>query len=661
MADPSVQPMSTIEARLARHFLRRLQHAAEAAAIAHAVKSGILVRADNGITGVHGFGVFERGDLVKGKSETETKRILQRANRRASGQSTSMSDREEISLTMFEAEAWLNGAGGGSQENHQSSGGNSPARELEATGGSSVGVPTAALVRMVRDCAESLRASDVATLLLVAQSIPCSGVSLSDVLSALSFRLPIVTISCEVPGFENSFLDLLKRGMILPGSVSLANGSEVYWRKPLQFSRTQIPKWKVVCFTGQEHNEDHEQVGQAALTDFPILGVTEMPDGLPAHLIAATGLKLDCGTLNAEIVNGTIEAVLGGVPEDRLADEQYRQLDLADLATAIRPGVSPSRAIVILREIVAAKLNAGDDDEAEDETPSRKMSDGKKPTQNSTGNDRRGKDPGSGSEIIQPAKPPADNDEDRFALCVETVSGYGEKLPEWALSLKDDLDLWRAGRIRWEDMVAKLLLSGPPGTGKTQFARVLCNTLGIPLIATSVSTWLEPGYLGDVLKRMSRAFAEAKEHSPCILFIDEIDGIGSRGWSRHNDDYWTSFVNKGLELFDGAIKCSGIVIVGATNNPGIIDKALLRAGRLETHIEIGKPDTSALAGIIRHHLKNDLDAVVASAPERAIRGLRRATGPEAGPKPAASKRKRRRGSRRSAGAARGFTSGGSAT
>src|SRR5690606_41602829 len=64
-----------------------------------------------------------------------------------------------------------------------------------------------------------------------------------------------------------------------------------------------------------------------------------------------------------------------------------------------------------------------------------------------------------------------------------------------------------------------------PGTGKTTFARALANTLQLKLLATSIGTWLEPSHLGDVLARMSAAFAEAEANAPCILFIDEIDGI----------------------------------------------------------------------------------------------------------------------------------------
>jgi cell division protease FtsH len=170
-------------------------------------------------------------------------------------------------------------------------------------------------------------------------------------------------------------------------------------------------------------------------------------------------------------------------------------------------------------------------------------------------------------------------------------------------------------------MSTKLLLSGPPGTGKTTFARALCNTLQVPLLVTSVANWLEPGFLGDVLQRMSAAFTQASKHAPAILFIDEIDNIGSRSsaGARQHDDYWVSLINRLLELLDGATKTEGVVIVGATNLPEKIDPALLRSGRLETHVHIPLPDLETLTGILTHHLGNDLPAVLASAPANCVR------------------------------------------
>ncbi len=88
---------------------------------------------------------------------------------------------------------------------------------------------------------------------------------------------------------------------------------------------------------------------------------------------------------------------------------------------------------------------------------------------------------------------------------------------------------------------------------------------------------------------MSAAFAEAEAAAPTILFIDEIDGLGKRGSSGEWSSYWDSIVNRALELLNGAAKTSGVIVVGATNNPDAIDRALLRSRRLETHIAIPRP------------------------------------------------------------------------
>lgn len=195
-------------------------------------------------------------------------------------------------------------------------------------------------------------------------------------------------------------------------------------------------------------------------------------------------------------------------------------------------------------------------------------------------------------------------------LTVETLSGYG-KAKTCALDLKVDLADYRATKLVWSEMSTKLLLSGPPGTGKTTFARARCNSLQIPMVVTSVSTWLQGRHLNDVVDKMAKAFVEARALAPAILFIDEFDGIGKRQRAeREHADYWNTVVNKALELLDGAVKSEGLIIVGATNRPEAIDEALKRSGRLETHIEIPKPDMAALADILAHHLGDDVEALV---------------------------------------------------
>ena len=119
-----------------------------------------------------------------------------------------------------------------------------------------------------------------------------------------------------------------------------------------------------------------------------------------------------------------------------------------------------------------------------------------------------------------------------------------------------------------------------------------------------VAVPVEPGDFSDRLDPAAEPAASNED--------DEIDGIGRRGEKNDYDDYWNSVVNKLLELIDGTMKSEGLIIVGATNRPGVIDPAIRRSGRLETHIEIPLPDVDALVGILAHHLRADLADLIAT-------------------------------------------------
>jgi hypothetical protein len=457
----------------------------------------------------------------------------------------------------------------------------------------------------------------VACLLLVAQAVTNVEHAERQALGILRQQQPIIAIHSGTRHFETCFLDLLGRGLILPGEVTRCNGYDIDRRRSFYFPNMPAAKWQIVCFAGKDRDMDGEgwRVGQAAQASYPILVVSERARRVPAKLVAAAQLKLDCGDLSAEIVKRVIEAVLGEQPIEALDDVDFGKLDLADLSIAIRPGATPSSAVATLR-ILAADPDGEppDDNEAGD---SAKPRDSTSTSSGSGSSGRRGKDHVSGSEIVQP-KEISGADSDRFIERIETFSGCDEAR-DWALSLKEDLPLWQTGKLHWEEMSTKLLLSGPPGTGKTLFARSLCNSLQIPMFTTSIATWLEPGYLGDAVKRIKRAFAEAVAHHPAILFIDEIDGIGRRtDFTRDYADYWNALVNCLLELLDGAARTTGVIVVGATNHPAIIDPALLRSGRLSPHMKISPPDVTARMGILRHHLGGDLDSIVATAPKPTV-------------------------------------------
>lgn len=187
------------------------------------------------------------------------------------------------------------------------------------------------------------------------------------------------------------------------------------------------------------------------------------------------------------------------------------------------------------------------------------------------------------------------------------LAAYGEA-GQWGEKFKRDLGHWRSGRLDWADLDRGVLLYGPPGVGKTSFAASLANECGAHLVSTSLAKWQATGHLGDLLKAMRQDFAEARERAPSILLIDEIDSVGDRrAFSGDNRHYCIEVVNGLLEALDGVTGREGVVVVASTNFPEAIDPALLRSGRLETHVEMKRPGTNERAKILQFYLP-ELDA-----------------------------------------------------
>lgn len=150
-----------------------------------------------------------------------------------------------------------------------------------------------------------------------------------------------------------------------------------------------------------------------------------------------------------------------------------------------------------------------------------------------------------------------------------------------------------------------MLLVGPPGTGKTLLAKAVAGEAHVPFFSIAGSDFVEM-FVGVGASRVRDLFAEAKKHSPCIIFIDEIDAVARRRGSGlgggHDEREQT--LNQMLVEMDGFTVNQGIIVMAATNRVDILDPAILRPGRFDRKINVGKPDVKGREDILRVHTKN---------------------------------------------------------
>ena len=149
------------------------------------------------------------------------------------------------------------------------------------------------------------------------------------------------------------------------------------------------------------------------------------------------------------------------------------------------------------------------------------------------------------------------------------------------------------------------LLVGPPGTGKTLLAKAVAGEADVPFFSMSGSDFVEM-FVGVGASRVRDLFRQAKEKSPCIIFIDEIDAVGrarSKGAAMGGNDERESTLNQLLTEMDGFGTNSGVIILAATNRADVLDKALLRAGRFDRQIYVDLPDLNERKEIFQVHLR----------------------------------------------------------
>ena len=231
----------------------------------------------------------------------------------------------------------------------------------------------------------------------------------------------------------------------------------------------------------------------------------------------------------------------------------------------------------------------------------------------------------------------AKNSSPREHPTLDRLHGMDEAVA-WGQDVARDLALFRRGDILWRDVDCGCLLSGPPGCGKTLYARALATTCRAALITGSYGQWLGTGggHQGELLKGIRKTFAEARAKAPAVLFIDEVDSFPNRSTVAHNYADWEiQVVNALLAEIDGVEGRTGVILLAACNHPEKLDPALIRSGRLDRHIQIGLPDGRALVRIFQEHLGDDLrgedltgaslaaDGASGADCERMVRGARR--------------------------------------
>ncbi len=214
---------------------------------------------------------------------------------------------------------------------------------------------------------------------------------------------------------------------------------------------------------------------------------------------------------------------------------------------------------------------------------------------------------GGGGRMMSFAKSKAKvNVDEKKRITFENVAGLEEEKAE----LEEIVDFLKQPK-KFIDIGARIpkgvLLVGPPGTGKTYLAKAVSGEANVPFFSISGSDFVEM-FVGVGASRVRDLFEQAKRNTPCIIFIDEIDAVGRRrgaGLGGGHDEREQT-LNQLLVEMDGFGLNDGVIILAATNRPDILDPALLRPGRFDRRVVVGKPDVKGREEVLKVHAKGKI-------------------------------------------------------
>src|SRR3954463_2648610 len=212
---------------------------------------------------------------------------------------------------------------------------------------------------------------------------------------------------------------------------------------------------------------------------------------------------------------------------------------------------------------------------------------------------------GGGSRVMNFGKSKAKlYNEDKKKVRFRDVAGADEEKQE----LVEVVEFLKDPR-KYAELGARIpkgvLLVGPPGTGKTLLARATAGEAGVPFFSISGSDFVEM-FVGVGASRVRDLFETAKKNAPCIIFIDEIDAVGRQrgaGLGGGHDEREQT-LNQILSEMDGFTQTDFVIVLAATNRPDVLDPALLRPGRFDRHITVGRPTQKGRKEIFKVHVRN---------------------------------------------------------